>query len=143
MHLNPNLAWAWLFNGWVAIWLGEPETGLEHLARAMRLSPHDPQMVAMEAATAYAHFFAGRFDEASTWAEMSIQELPNLALPLGVLAASRAMTGRQHQAEEALAQLLRFEPDLRISNLGVWMPLQKQEHLALLTEAFRKAGLPE
>jgi hypothetical protein len=74
---------------------------------------------------------------------MSIQEHPNLALPFGALVASRAMTGRQSQAEEALAQLLRLEPELRISNLGVWMPLQKPEHLALLVEAFRKAGLPE
>ena len=143
LQLNPNLAWAWLFNGWVTIWLGEPETGIEHVARAMRLSPHDAQMVAMEAATAYGHFFAGRFAEASAWAEMSIHENPHLALPFGVLVASRAMTGRQKEAEEALAQLLRLEPGLRVSNLGVWMPLQKPEYLALFTEAFRKAGLPE
>ena len=143
LQLNPNLAWAWLFNGWATIWLGEPEAGLEHVARAMRLSPHDPQMLAMEAATAYAHFFAGRFDEASTWAEMSVQENPNLALPFGVLVASRAMTGRQSEAEDALIRLRKLEPGLRLSNLGVWMPLQKAEHLALFTEAFRRAGLPE
>ena len=40
--LNPNLAWAWLFSGWVKVWLGEPEVAIEHEARAMRLSPHDP-----------------------------------------------------------------------------------------------------
>jgi adenylate cyclase len=143
LQLNPNLAWAWLFSGWVNIWLGEPEIGIDHVARAMRLSPHDPQIVAMEAATAYAHYFAGRFADASKWAEMSLQELPNLALPLGALVASRAMTGRGQSAEEALAQLLGLEPDLRLSNLGVWMPLQRPEHLAMLVEGFRKAGLPE
>jgi len=143
LQLNPNLAWAWLFNGWATIWLGEPEAGMEHVARAMRLSPHDPQMVAMEAATAYAHFFAGRFAEALTWAEMSVQENPNLALPLGILVASRAMTGHEKEAAEALVRLQRMERDLRVATLGVWMPLQKPEHLALFTEAFRRAGLPE
>ena len=41
--LNPNLAWAWFFSGWVKVWLGEPEVAIEREARAMRLSPHDPQ----------------------------------------------------------------------------------------------------
>jgi adenylate cyclase len=26
--LNPNLAWAWLFSGWVRVWLGEPEVAM-------------------------------------------------------------------------------------------------------------------
>ena len=40
--LNPNLAWAWLFSGWVKVCLGEPEVAIEHVDRAMRLSPNDP-----------------------------------------------------------------------------------------------------
>jgi len=33
--LNPNLAWAWLFSGWVKVLLGEPEVAIERFARAM------------------------------------------------------------------------------------------------------------
>jgi tetratricopeptide (TPR) repeat protein len=143
LQLNPNLAWAWLFSCWTNIWLGDPETAIEHVARAMRLSPHDPQMVAMQGATAYAHFFAGRYAEASKWAEMSIQANPSLALPFGVLVASRTMMDEQPQAAQALARLRSLEPELRLSNLGVWMPLQRAEHLALFVDALRKAGLPE
>ncbi|MEX2201466.1 MAG: adenylate/guanylate cyclase domain-containing protein [Dongiaceae bacterium] len=143
LQLNPNLAWAWLFSGWTSIWLGDPETGIEHVARAMRLSPHDPQMVAMQGATAYAHFFAGRNAEASKWAEMSIQSNPNLALPFGVLVAARTLMGQPLQAAQALARLRSLEPELRLSNLGVWMPLQRLEHLDLFVDAIRKAGLPE
>ena len=29
--LNPNLAWAWYFSGWVKVWLGEPEEAIERV----------------------------------------------------------------------------------------------------------------
>src|SRR5262249_21693766 len=38
LSLNPNWAWAWLFSGWARVWAGEPETAIEHVTRAMRLS---------------------------------------------------------------------------------------------------------
>ncbi|TMJ44918.1 MAG: adenylate/guanylate cyclase domain-containing protein, partial [Alphaproteobacteria bacterium] len=68
--LNPNLAWAWLYSGWARIWLGRPDAAIEHLAHAMRLSPLDPLIADVQAATAHAHFFAGRYDEAASWAGM-------------------------------------------------------------------------
>ena len=43
---------AWFFSGLVKVWLGEPEVAIEHEARAMRLSPHDPMIFNMQAATA-------------------------------------------------------------------------------------------
>ncbi|MFQ3452072.1 tetratricopeptide repeat protein [Bradyrhizobium sp. UFLA01-814] len=57
LALNSNLAEAWNFGGWVKIWLGEPEAAIERFARALRLSPLDPWLMAMRAGTAYAHFF--------------------------------------------------------------------------------------
>ena len=58
LQLNPNLAWVWQFSAWPGS--GRRHAGLDHAARAMRLSPHDPQMFAMRTATAVAHFFDGR-----------------------------------------------------------------------------------
>jgi tetratricopeptide (TPR) repeat protein len=67
--LNPNLAWAWLFSSWTKIWLGETEVAIERATRAMRLSPHDPSTFDMENAIADAHFIAGRYAEALSWAK--------------------------------------------------------------------------
>ena len=67
------MALQWL----VRVWRGEPEAAIEHAVRAMRLSPHDPQIFGMQSAIAAAHFFAGRCDEALPWAEMSIREGPD------------------------------------------------------------------
>src|SRR5258707_9972628 len=58
--LNPNLAEAWSFGGWVKIFLGEPEAAIERFARAMRLSPLDPFVTGMRTGTSYAHFLLGR-----------------------------------------------------------------------------------
>jgi TolB-like protein/Tfp pilus assembly protein PilF len=75
--LNPNLAGAWYQAGWTRVWLGDLEIAIEHLSRAMRLSPLDPVIHAMHTATAHAHFLAGRYGEASSWAARALRENPN------------------------------------------------------------------
>src|SRR5262249_33940646 len=140
--LNPNLAWAWLFSGWVKVRLGEPEVAIEHIARAMRLSPHDPQIFNMHAATACAHFVAGRYAEASSWADMAVREHPYL-LATCLAAASGALAGRLSEAEKAMARVRQLAPSLRVSNVKQLLPFRRSEDLAKSEEAMRKAGLPE
>lgn len=65
--LNPNLAAAWLLGGFLRAFRGETDIAIEHFARAMRLSPLDPEMFRMQAGTALAHLLAGHFDSASSW----------------------------------------------------------------------------
>ena len=56
--LNPNLAAAWNRQRLGEnLNLGERETVIEHMARAMRLSPLDPLMFFMQAVTAIESFF--------------------------------------------------------------------------------------
>jgi TolB-like protein len=75
--LNPNLASAWYFSGWMRIWLGEHERAIEHITSAMRLSPLDPFIFQSLAANAHACFFLGRYDEATSWAERGLRERPD------------------------------------------------------------------
>ena len=91
LALNPNLVWAWLFSGWVKVWIGEPEVAIERFRRAMRLNPQDPLFFQMQAGTALAHFFAGRYDEASTLAETAMRDQPNFILGWCTKAASAAL----------------------------------------------------
>jgi TolB-like protein len=48
LRLDPNLATAWFLCGWVRIFLGEPDTAIEHFELAMRLSPLDPTLCSMQ-----------------------------------------------------------------------------------------------
>jgi TolB-like protein/Tfp pilus assembly protein PilF len=144
LELNPNLAGTWLNSGWVRVWLGEPEVAIEHLARAMRLSPLDPILFRMQGAIASAHLFAGRYDEASSWAEKALRENPNHQQALRVAAASHALAGRLEEAQKAIARMRQLDPNVHISNLKDRLPAFRQpENLARYLEGLRKAGMSE
>jgi tetratricopeptide (TPR) repeat protein len=143
LELNPNLAWVWHFGALTKACLGEPEAAIEQAFRAMRLSPQDPQMFAMQAATAFAHFLAGRYDAASSWAEAAMREQPNFLIATCVGAASAALAGKPAEAEKAMARLRQLNPALRLSNLKDLLPIRRQHDFARWADGMRKAGLPE
>jgi TolB-like protein/Tfp pilus assembly protein PilF len=144
LQLNPNLATAWLNSGWVKVWLGEPDVAIEHVERAMRLSPFDPIRFRMQGAIALAHLIAGRYDEASSWAERALRENPNLRQAARVAAASHALAGRLEDAQRALAHTLQLDPELRLSNLKDRLPpLRRPEDSDRYAEGLRRAGLPD
>jgi adenylate cyclase len=144
LALNPNLAAAWYHSGVARNWLGEPDSAIGHLARAMRLSPLDPLIGWMQVATAHAHVFAGRYDVASSWAEMALRDRPDHLNALRIAAANNALAGRLEQAQKALARLRELDPARRVSNLRDTMgPYRRPEDVARYEEGLRRAGLPE
>jgi TolB-like protein/Tfp pilus assembly protein PilF len=141
--LNSNLAAAWVLSGLLRFYRGETDVAIEHLARAMRLSPLDPTLYQMQVGTGFAHLLAGRFDDASSWAEKAFREEPNYLPAAAVTAASHALAGRLEEAREAMARLRQIDPALRLSNLKDWFPIRRPDHFAKWAEGLRKAGLPE
>jgi tetratricopeptide (TPR) repeat protein len=143
LALNPNLSAAWNLSGWVRAYRGELDLSIEHHARAMRLSPLDPILYNMHVGTAFAHFLADRYDEATAWANKALREQPNYPTANRILAASNALAGHMNEAQEAMAHLRELDPSLRVSNLSEVYPVRRLEDLAKLAEGLRKAGLPE
>lgn len=143
LALNPNLAAAWFLGGWLRAFRGEPDVAIEHFAHAMRLSPLDPEMFRMQAGTAFGHLLAGRFDDASSWAEKAFADLPTFLSAVSIIAASHALAGRLSEAQRAMLHFRELYPELRVSNLKDWMPLRRPEDLARWAAGLRKAGLPD
>ena len=141
--LNPNLAGAWYASGWVRVCLGESDVAIEHFAHAMRLSPLDPHTIGMQAGTAFAHFLAGRYEEASSWAGKAMWEQTNYLTTLLIAAASNALAGRLAEAQKAMVRLRELDPTLRVSNVKDWAAFRRPGDLAKLEDGLRKAGLPE
>jgi TolB-like protein len=143
LAVSPNLAEAWTLSGWLRVWGGEPDLALEHVARAMRLSPLDPSMYGMQGAMAYAHFLASRYDVASSCAEKGMRDNPNFLLTICIFAASKALAGQLEPAQKAMARALELNPDLRASNLRDLAPFRRAEDVATFAKGLRKAGLPD
>jgi tetratricopeptide (TPR) repeat protein len=139
--LNPNLVGAWYASGWGRINRGEPEVAIEHLAYAMRLSPLDPQIMAMQAGPALAHFLAGRYDEASSWTERAMWARSSYFTTVPIAAASYALAGRSAEARKAMARVRELDPALCMANLKNWIPFRRPEDLGRLEDGLRKAGL--
>ena len=128
LALNPNLAWAWQFSGLAKVWLGEPEVAIERAARAMRLSPQDPQNVR--------HADRHRMRRISSpaamtrrlsWAEAAVREQSNFFILSDVVAAaSAALAGKTAEAEKAMARVREINPALRISNLRDLIPIRRK-----------------
>jgi TolB-like protein len=144
LTLNQNSVTVWHNSGWINLWRGEPETALKDLANAMRLSPLDPFLFGMQCGIAFAHFFAGRYIEAVSWAERAFREAPPSFLgPIALLAASHALAGQKEKARQAAALLLQRD---RTRTVGVEMDRlahRRPEDLARYEEGLRLAGLPE
>jgi tetratricopeptide (TPR) repeat protein len=137
--LNPNLAWAWLYSGWARIWLGQPDAAIEHFAHAMRLSPLDPLIADVQAATAHAHFFVGRYEEAASWADMAV----DARTASYVAAAANGLAGHLEEARQAVARLQQRDPTPRISTVRDALGPHRPEDLAKYEAGLRQAGLPE
>ena len=100
-------------------------------------------MFAMDIALAAAHLFAGRPDQALSWAEKAVGERSNFFVGLCVLAASSALAGKLPQADKAMTRLRQLNSAARVSRLGDMLPFRRPEQLARLEEGLRLAGLPE
>ena len=143
IELNPNSVGAWSISGWLRLYLGHHELGIEHQNRAMRLSPRDlyrPDMLAM---AGFANLFLGRFDRAERLANEAVQLSINHLPSLRVLACSLAFQGKLDQSGSAARRILSLDPTFRLPAVRELIPLRRPEDLSRYVEGLRLAGIPE
>jgi TolB-like protein/tetratricopeptide (TPR) repeat protein len=115
--------------------LGNPQKGVELAERAIRLNPNYPTWYLYGLHRVY--YFAGKFEKALAAAPQA----PALSGPL--LAAIYGQLGRNAEAVESAAKVLKLDPDWsaerEISDTGAFA---RQAELDLYLDGIRKAGLP-
>jgi len=97
----------------------------------------------MYAALGVAHFVAGRYTQALTFAEAAVRAFPDRLLTECLAAGSAALAGRFGEAQSAIRNVHQLDPDLRISNLRRVLAFRRPEDYAKWEEGLRLAGLPE
>jgi TolB-like protein len=130
LALNSNLALAWFCSACVKIFIGEPELAIKDFTHSMRLSPLDPFINMAQSGIGLAHFVAGRYEDALSWAQKALQESPNYHPALRVLAASSANAGRLGEAQKAMVHLRELDPDFHITDLRDLTPLRRADQFA-------------
>ena len=139
--LNPNSYRAWSCRGWVYKVAGQPEEAIRSFERAMRMSPVDPQQFTALTGMGFAFIELRRFDEAIIAGKKALRHNPWLPGPYRCLASAFAHLGRDAEAREAAARVLKIDPAFTIS---AWIARsQLSKNAKLMIEGFRKAGLTE
>lgn len=143
LALNPNIAVAWRFSGYVRALLGECDIAVDHLNRAIELNPRDPLLFIAFNGLAVAHYFAGRYQEAHKCAGRAARQNPDYAAAQVMVAASAAMADRGREAKDAVGRLLQLDPSYRVENFrDVWL-VRQPEHREAFERGLRLSGLPD
>jgi adenylate cyclase len=143
IDLDPNLVSARHWSGWAHIWLGDVDAAIDQFQTALRLSPLDPRIHNALTGLAFAHFFAGRNEEALSWATAAIRRQPNFVAGQRIMMACHAMSGRVKEARQACVLALQLDPTQRISGIKDRAPFRRAEDIERFAQAFRIAGMPE
>jgi adenylate cyclase len=144
LALNPNSANAWRSSGMVRAYLGHTEAAIAHLERAVRLNPLDAAPY-LSLGFAWAHFIAGRYEEASGWGDKVLREEPDLPTALRIKAASCGLLGRHEEARTWAERLLAAAPGTTIASMRLHygLSMRKPGCLEAFLDGLRQAGLPE
>ncbi|HEY2757943.1 MAG TPA: adenylate/guanylate cyclase domain-containing protein [Pseudolabrys sp.] len=145
--LNPSLAPAYGALGGAKIRVGRSAEAFAPLQKAIQLSPRDPLLNTWYFYICHAHTHLAQFKATVDWCLRSIAVKP-FWIAYADLAASYAWTGRESEAQSAVAELRKMKPNYTVTQ---WLddgngwsdnPIFLAE-FQRIAEGLRKAGLPE
>ena len=140
IDLNPNFAAAYGYLGWAFASAGRTDEAIVLSEQAIRMSPHDPQNVIFNNALSVAHYLAGRYTEAISFARKAVQQRDGMTSGHRILIASLAMANQLEEARTALQRLKELQPSVSIAWCEEHIPYTPDQMPKFL-EGLRKAGL--
>lgn len=149
---NPSDAWGHARIGFVKLMLARPEEVAVHIDAALRLSPFEAALIGYANVWGgIAEFYLGRDDAAYERMKRAaaVGPVQNRELSGGIylwLASLDALRGREQEAAQHAAQIMRLEPGWTIAKWRTRTALlhpQLEAGRERFAEGMRKAGLPE
>jgi TolB-like protein/DNA-binding winged helix-turn-helix (wHTH) protein/cytochrome c-type biogenesis protein CcmH/NrfG len=146
VQLNGNEAWAHANVATANVLLGRPESALEPLQKAMRLSPKDPSLSSWQMFMGAVSLHLQRDGEAVDWLNRSVALNSTDPFSRLFLASALALSGREDDARVQLAELLRLRPEFTLSRFKAVEPSDVPAFRAQrerIYQGLRRAGVPE
>jgi adenylate cyclase len=140
--LDPNAAWAWSRLGWLENYTDQPQKAIGNFERALRLSPIDPMNFNNYVGIGSSHEVAQEYDKAALFYRRALEERPNASWIYRHLASSLSGGGRIEEAKQALAEMMRYYPDLTVSKFKQAMVFSNAT-MNRVADNLRKLGLPD
>ncbi len=138
VRLNPNYAPAYAQLAMDEVTPAENPQAIANIDQAIKLSPRDPDMGRWRWIKGKTFAYMGRYQDAIREEQAALDSGFSNWPPYVSLAVAYALTGRQSEAEAAVAQARKLNPKLTIK----WFRARIDDPEAYY-EGLRKAGLPE
>lgn len=140
--LCPNFAPAIGIRGTIQALLGQAEAAIESINEAIRLSPYDGFMSFWFMGLYWAYHSQGNYEEAISVAQRAIRLAPKNPTFRRQLASAYALSACMEEAEAAVEEYLRLEPNHTIVDASK-VPCNNPDHVQRFVDGLRLAGLPE
>jgi adenylate cyclase len=139
---NPNDSLAWLLKGTLHAFRDEGEQAVRHTRHALKLSPLDPLKYYFDSLAATAALSAGDCLRAVALAERSLRLNRTHGSTLRVLIAALWRLGRAEEARVRAQELLRLDPEFRVSTFLERSPSAAFDGGRRVAQALELAGVP-
>ena len=142
LELNPNDATVHFYLSFVEAAEGNVIRARELAAQALRMSPKDRWAGTAYMARAVCAFVEQDWQSLHDWADLAIQAQATHPMRRVLMVAFAAQVGDQPLFRKHLGRLQAVAPDFIPSLFrGDYRPLHRPEHMALLLDSLRKAGM--
>lgn len=139
VSLNPNAAYMQAAKGSVLTYLVRPKEAIIHYKKAMRLSPFYPAWYLSRLGLNY--HLNGQYEEAIETLKKGIEREPDEFFIRVRLAAVYSDLGREQEARDQAAEILRIKPDFSVEAYAMANPFRDPALVEHRKELLRKAGL--
>ena len=137
--LNPNGADAYCQLANITHQSGKPVEAIDLLKKAMQLNPFPPSYYLMFLGSA--HLSVGQYEEAIDALKKAIHLEPNNLFAHVILAAAYIKTGREEEAHNQAAEVLRIDPKFSLDYYEKILPDINRTFVNDYIASLRKAGL--
>jgi TolB-like protein len=142
VELSPSFALGYAGLGYALACGGQPESGLQALEDAHRLSPRDPFLAIYAPTVRYMALFAlERYEEAIAVCRATTAIHPNHAGAWRLMTVSLGLLGKIDEARNALAHTQMLQPDLSSAHVESNTVYANPADRSRFIEGLRKAGL--